>query len=125
MSGGRRRPKSRVLLTERALSDLREVERFSIERWGRRTADRFLEGISAALDRLRENPDLLRQEPEFSAGLYFYRISKHFLICDVRPGIVTVLTVMHTSMDVPARLAELEPRLILEAEMLRARLERG
>jgi hypothetical protein len=46
------------------------------------------------------------------------------LICDVRPDTVTVLTVMHTSMDVPARLAELEPRLLVEASLLRGRLER-
>jgi toxin ParE1/3/4 len=125
VSGRRRRSKStRVLLTQRALSDLSGIERYSVEQWGRRTAERYLAGIEGALDRLRDNPDILRQEPEFSTGLYFYRINKHLLICDVRSGTVTVLTVMHTSMDVPARLAELEPRLLMEAEMLRARLER-
>ena len=88
------------------------------------TADRYLAGIEGALDRLRDHPDVLRQEPAFSTGLYFYRINKHLLVCDVRPDTVTVLTVMHTSMDVPARLADLEPRLLVEAEMLRAKLER-
>jgi plasmid stabilization system protein ParE len=60
-----------VLLTQRALSDLSEIERYSVEQWGRQTADRYLAGIEGALDRLRDNPDVLRQEPEFSTGLYF------------------------------------------------------
>ena len=111
-----------VELTQRALSDLRAVEQFSIKEWGRRTADKYLDDIAAALDRLRENPEILRLEPDFAPGLHFYRVKKLFLVCDYQDDLVIVLTVIHTSMDLPARLLELEPRLATESQLFRTKL---
>jgi toxin ParE1/3/4 len=112
----------RVLLTQRALSDLRAIEKFSVKEWGKKAADKYLNDIQAALDRLQENPEILRIEPDFSPGLHFYRVKKHFLICDYQAEVVIVLTVIHTSMDLPMRLLELEPRLATESQILRAKL---
>ena len=114
----------RVQLSRRALRDLRQIEQFSVREWGRKTADKYLDDIAAALDRLSENPEILRREPDFAPGLYFYRIRKHFLVCDYQDQLVIVLTLIHTSMDLPARLHELEPRLALESQMLRSKLRR-
>lgn len=111
----------RVQLTQRALSDLREIEQRSVQEWGRQTANLCLDGIAAALDRLQCNPDLLRLEPDLTPGLYFYRVKMHFLVCDLRHSLVIVLTVIHTSMDIPARLLELEPLLIAETQILHHR----
>jgi plasmid stabilization system protein ParE len=113
---------SRVELTQRALSDLRAIEQFSIMEWGRKTADNYLDDIAAALDRLQKNPGILRLEPDFAPGLCFYRVKKHFLVCDDQDDLVIVLTIIHTSMDLPARLLELEPRLVTESQLLRAKL---
>lgn len=113
---------AKVHLTERALSNLREIERHSVQEWGRKTADRYLDEFSAAFDRLRSNPEILRLEPDFAPGLSFYRVKKHFLVCDHHGTTVIVLTVVHTSMDLPSRLSELEPRLNAEAQALRSRL---
>lgn len=93
--------------------------------WGRRTADKYLDEFAAALDRLSLNPEILHREPAFAPNLFFYRVKKHFLVCDFRDNCVYVLTVIHTSMDLPTRLAELEPRLIAEVEFLHERLHRG
>ena len=115
-------PKAAVELTHRALSDLREIECWSVKEWGRKTADNYLNDIAAALDRLSENPRILRLEPDFSPGLFFYRVKKHFLVCDYSSETVIVLAVIHTSMDLPSRLLELEPRLIAESQFLQNKL---
>lgn len=112
-----------MLLTDRALSDLRDIERYSIENWGRKTADKYLAGIELALQRVSENPELLREQADFPAALRFYRVNKHWLACDVRPEVIVVLTVIHGSMDLPGRLAELQPTLPSEAELLHAKLQ--
>lgn len=117
-----RKRASRLELTHRALADLREVERFSVKEWGRKTAKKYLDDIATALDRLQENPEILRLEPDFSPGLFFYRVKKHFLVCDYHDDLIVVLTVIHTSMDLPSRLLELELRLATESQLLRARL---
>jgi len=118
-------PKATVELTRRALADLVEIERYSVKQWGRKTADKYLDDISAALDRLRENPEILRLEPDFAPGLFFYGVKRHFLVCDYRKETVIVLTVIHTSMDIPARLLELEPRLVAESQSLLNKLHKN
>jgi toxin ParE1/3/4 len=115
-------PAASVILTERTLRDLKDIEHYSVQQWGRRTADKYLQGIEDAFARLAENPGLLRSEAEFSSGLCFYRVAKYLLACSVLGKTIYVLTVIHTSMDLPARLAELEPRLVAEAEFLHKKL---
>lgn len=111
-----------VLLTQRALDDIRSIESYSLEQWGRKTTEKYLDDLASALDRLKLNSEILRIEPDFAADLYFYRVRKHVLVCDYDRRTVIVLTVIHASMDIPARLVELQPQLIAEAQFLRDRL---
>jgi len=111
-----------ILLTERALQDIRDIESFSIERWGNETAQKYIDGIEAALNRIAERPDLLREEPDFAESLRFHRVQKHVLVCDVQGETIYVLTILHTSMDIPRRLAKLQPQLSLEAALLHGKL---
>ena len=113
-----------LALTQRALADIGEIERYSVKEWGRKVAGKYLADIAAALDRIEENPQILRLEPAFAPGLYFYRVKKHVIVCDFHDEAVTVLTVIHTSMDLPARLLELERRLAAEVRILQDKRQR-
>lgn len=117
-----RRAPAKLLVTERALQDIQSIFDYSAEQWGKRAADKYLDEIEAGLERLKTNPDLLWPEPDFHLALTFYRINKHLLVCDARPESIILLTVVHSSMDVPTRLAELQPTLIAEVELLHRRL---
>jgi toxin ParE1/3/4 len=117
-----RRSPTKLLLTQRALRDVQSIFDFSVERWGKRIADKYLDEIEAGLERVKAHPNLLKPEPEFHPALSFYRINRHVLVCDVRPESIVVLTLVHASMDIPARLAELQPTLIAEVELLHRRL---
>ena len=119
-----RRQPAALLFTERAISDLRGIEHYSVAEWGARAAAKYFDEVTAAIDRISENPDLLAREPAFAKGLYFYRIRKHVLVCDYRDQTIVVLAVVHTAMDLRARLVELEPRLSAEVKMLREKLHR-
>ena len=125
MSGRKQSQPARVILTERAIADLVEIDEYSLEQWGPKAAGAYLDDIAAALDRLSKNPGLLHLEPEFGAGLYFYRVRKHVLVCDFREARVLVLTLIHTSINLSARLAELEPRMIAEVRLLHEQLDRS
>jgi toxin ParE1/3/4 len=122
LSRRKKSPSVEVALTRRALEDLREIERYSVKEWGNKTAQKYVNGFAEALDRIEENPKILRLEPDFGCNLYFYRMQKHFLVCDFHGKRVIVLTIIHTGMDLPSRLLDLEPRLIAEARLLQARL---
>lgn len=118
-------PKAKLLVAERALRDLAEIEAYSVAEWGRRTAARYLEDIEAALTRIQEKPDLLRPEEGFHAELSFYRVNKHLLVCDRQPRAIFLLTVIHASRDIPSRLAELAATLSAETELLHRQLKEG
>ena len=105
-------------ISRRAAHDLREIRRFSVEHWGERVAEEYLDGIEQALNQLRERPGLLRTKPEFSPHFRFYRVKRHFLVCSLVENNIYLLTVKHGSLDLPNRLAELEPTLLQEVDLL-------
>lgn len=108
-----------VELTERTLHDINAIETYSLKQFGKRVTDRYIKNFEAAFQRIATDPDLLREEPPFHSSLRFYRIEKHILVCETGiAGRIIILTVLHGSMDIPSRLAELEANLTLELEML-------
>jgi toxin ParE1/3/4 len=117
-----RRAPSKLLLTQRALADLQRIYDYSFAQWGKRAAEKYFDEIEAGLDRMQAEPSLLRPEPDFHAALTFYRVNKHLLVCDSQPGSIIALTVVHASRDIPSRLAELQPTLAAEVELLHCRL---
>lgn len=112
-----------IKLTDRAHYDLQKIEDYSLQKWGRETADRYLEDIQTALSLLQKSPDLLRQKAAISTQFKFYRIREHFLVCTKLKDFLFVLTIKHGEMDLPTRLGELEPTLVQEADLLHKRLE--
>jgi toxin ParE1/3/4 len=113
-----RRRSVKLLLTDRALRDLQGIERYSVEEWGRDAAEKYLADLEAGLQRVRENPRLLQPNLELHESLRFYRVKKHLLVCDVQSNEIVVLTVIHATMDIPSRLAELQPSLGAEVGFL-------
>ena len=120
-----KKTKSDLRLTERAVRDIADIERFSVAQWGKTTAAKYISDIEAALTLLQENSALLRTEEELHPELRFYRVNKHVLVCDVQQDTIFLLTVIHASRDIPSRLAEMQPSLTMEIELLHQRLAKG
>lgn len=111
----------RLFLSDRAVADIAAIKAYSTKEWGKSAAAKYQSDISAGMRNIRHNPELLRAEPTFHAALRFYRVRKHLLVCDVRAKVISVVMVIHASMDIPTRLAELEPTLSREVDILRRR----
>ena len=118
----REQPEARVHLARRAILDIEEINVYSTERWGKHVAERYLDDLDSALRRLAEYPLLLQERPDNSLRLRFYPVGHHVLICDIMAGQIYVLAIRHASMDLPRRLAELEPQLVFEAEFFHDRI---
>jgi toxin ParE1/3/4 len=112
----------KLKLTDRAHYDLQEIQRYSIQAWGKKVADRYLENIQTALSLLQEKPELLRQKPQVSNHFKFYPVREHFLVCVQLKEFLLVLTIKHGQMDLPTRITELETTLVEEADLLHQRL---
>ena len=112
-----------VHLSRRALFDIEDIDLYSIEKWGEHVAAKYLEDLYAGATRLGKCPNLLQDIPETSLRLRSYRVREHVLICDVIGDRIFVLAVRHAVMDLPNRIAELEPQLIHEAEIMARQIE--
>ena len=112
-------------LTNRALEDINAIALWSKEKFGKKVAGDYVGKIEAALSRILTNPNLIRSQPKFHSTLQFYRIERHVLVCETAvENRIIVLTVVHESMDLLSRLAEWEPTLQAELEVLLERLKR-
>lgn len=107
-----------LAISRRAARDIEEIRSFSVERWGSAVAEEYIDQIEEALKRLRDNPNLLRGKPEFSRHFHFFRVRRHFLVCSLVERNIYVMAVKHGSLDLPNRLAELEPTLLEETDLL-------
>lgn len=112
-----------VHLSRRALFDIEAIDHDSVEKWGDQVAAKYLPDLYAAADRLGESPNLLQARMDTSLRLRFYPVREHVLVCDVIGDRIFVLAVRHAVMDLPQRIAELEPWLVQEAELLAQRIE--
>ena len=113
-----------VHLTRRALFDIEEIDLYSIERWGEGVAEQYLADLYAGAARLGENPSLLQERPDPSLRLRFYRVREHILVCDVIGDDIIVLALRAAVIDMPNRIAELEPQLVHEAELMARQIEK-
>jgi toxin ParE1/3/4 len=114
---------SKLLLTDRALTDIDAIDRYSVERWGRQVADQYLADLDAALGRLADDLSLFKGRHDYTGRLRFYSVREHVLVGDVVGDIGFVLTVWHGSMDFIDRLPKLEPDLLQEAEIMASQIE--
>jgi plasmid stabilization system protein ParE len=112
-----------IYLTDRALSDLLEVEAFSIANWGKNVAAKYMLKFEKSFRLLESNPDLARVIPELGTDLLLFRVEKHLLVCvQIKSGLA-VLTVAHASRDLENVLNELSPSLKLEVKALVKKIE--
>lgn len=89
--------------TNLAKRELSELRRFSIERWGRVVAVRYLEDVRDAAKRLSANPNLARPLRD---SLRILRVRSHYLIVhiDEPAARLTVARVLHIAMDIERHL---------------------
>lgn len=107
-----------IKLSRRTTLDLADIADYSLTRWGQRVAGEYLDSFDSALEMLATHPDLLRDIPDLSGALKWYRVNQHYLICTVIEPVIYVVTIQHGSMDIPNRLLELEPTLQREVEYM-------
>lgn len=108
------------LLTRNAALDLRRIHARSRREWGDDVADRYLADLYAAMGDAAANPEkshLLRQHR--SAPFLMIPARQHFVIYDLVPQGIAVLTVQHQVHDIETLIADLTPTLHAEVERLK------
>ena len=107
------------LLTRNAALDLRRIHTRSRSEWGEDVADQYLADLYAVMGGAAANPEkgCLRQCR--SAPFLMIPARQHFVIYDLVPQGIAVLTVQHQVRDIESMIADLTPAFHAEVERLK------
>jgi plasmid stabilization system protein ParE len=109
-------------LTRNAALDLRRIHARSRREWSDDVADRYLADLYAAMRTAAANPESGRFRQHRSAPFLMVPARQHFVIYDVVPLGIVILTVQHQVRDIEALITELTPSFQAEVERLKQQL---
>ncbi len=107
------------LLTRNAALDLRRIDARSRRDWGDDVADRYLSDLYAVMGVAAANPEKGRLRQYRSTPFLMVPARQHFVIYDLVPRGIAVLTVQHQVRDIETLIAELTPAFHAEVERLK------
>lgn len=110
------------LLTRNAALDLRRIHMRSRREWGDAVADRYLIDLYAAMGAAAAHPERGHLRQHRSAPFLMVPARQHFVIYDLVPEGIVVLTVQHQVRDIEALMAELTPTFVTEVARLKRKV---
>jgi toxin ParE1/3/4 len=93
-------------LSREAAIDLQEIEHYSALRWGDAKAAEYINDLFHAFQLLAENPDIGKPKPMLRKELLLFPVNRHAIIfkTDEKTEIIYILRVLHSAMNIKARL---------------------
>jgi toxin ParE1/3/4 len=88
--------KTRIVLTERAREDARNIQLYTLEQWGNEQAAAYDEAIAAALERLRIHPRIGKARDDLRPGLRSYAVEKHLILYRIEGDELVVQRIVHS-----------------------------
>lgn len=113
--------KAKVFLTDRAISDLHDIEAYTIEKWGDAQAAKYLDAFDRFFRLVEAEPVILLPVPVIDQ-LITHSVESHVVVCMKWHDDVLVLTIVHASRDLIPLLDRLLPTLKHEVGTLKKRL---
>lgn len=90
----------KVKFSREARADLRNIDNYTYQTWGRAQADKYVEMIEKGCHLLAKHPTLGRSQDEFFPGLKKYPIGKHYIFYRMTDEGIEVIRVLHQAMDI-------------------------
>lgn len=108
------------LLTRNAALDLRRIHARSRREWSEDIADQYLADLYAAMGVAAANPEKGRLRQHRSAPFLMVPAQQHFVIYDLVPQGIAVLTVQNQVRDIESLIAELTSAFHAEVKRLKS-----
>lgn len=92
----------RYELSERARQDIKDIIRYTVERFGTQQADEYADGLFYSFDLLTDNPRMgkavLRQ---LGGDLRRYLFRSHYVIYEIREDVIRIAAIFNTRQELP------------------------
>jgi len=91
-------------LTHAAKHDLKEIWRYTFERWGEQQAEKYVLQFEKRFNDLVNTPYLGRSRPDIQKDYRSFSEGKHIIFYRVTGAIIEIIGIPHVSMDVKSHL---------------------
>ena len=88
-----------VRLAKRARKDLIEIRQYTVNRWGKEQAIKYIRQIRCCADDLANQLLVGRQRPDIAPGLKSYHVGRHVIFYVESSAGIEIARVLHDSMD--------------------------
>ena len=96
----------RLELTEAAVEDLRAIREYTLQKWGERQEDIYLDRLWSCFGELLLRSSLHRFRHDLFPGCQVAAEGKHIIFFRVRKDVLQVVRVLHATMDFKRHLRE-------------------
>ncbi|MBW7930162.1 MAG: type II toxin-antitoxin system RelE/ParE family toxin [Gammaproteobacteria bacterium] len=96
-------------LTPRASADLKNIARYTRQRWGEAQRETYMRALDARFHWLTEHPHSGRHRPDIAEGYYSFPEGSHVIFYLIGTGVIDIIGVPHKQMDTPAYFGDVEP----------------
>lgn len=91
----------RMRLSKLAVGDLDSIYSDTVAKWGLEQADRYVEAIWSAFEKVAQTPERWRLHNELHPGCRICFTGRHAILYRIREGRVEIARVLHDAMDFP------------------------
>lgn len=110
-------------LTLRAASDLRSIQKYSIEKWGKSVAEIYINDLYKGFQNAANNPDLGALRQDRSIPFLMIPVREHFIIFEPFQDGIIILTVLHQVRDIEGIITSFETKFLKDIERLKHRFQ--
>jgi toxin ParE1/3/4 len=85
--------------TPAALSDLRSIREYTLEKWGPRQEQKYLESLWAKFESILANPEKWRGRDDLFPGCQIASEGRHVILFRLQARTLQIVRILHSSMD--------------------------
>jgi len=88
-------------LTEAAISDLRSIGNYTVERWGSEQEERYLNLLWKKFEEILEDPARWRHREDLFPECQIAAQGKHVILFRVKGRVLQIVRILHSAMELP------------------------
>lgn len=85
--------------TDKAEQDLEKIVNYTLKHWGKKQVKDYIDALEEAAQMLADNPDIGLNRDTLSKGLLSFPLLSHNLYYVKTSSSITIIRILHTSMD--------------------------
>jgi len=87
-------------LTPRAFDDLKQIGRYTLQKWGKQQRNRYLLDLDQRFAWLAKHPRLGKHRPDIAEGYYCFPQGAHLIFYLLNSDGIDIIGIPHQAMDI-------------------------